>query len=81
MPQQHQRRPNPKVTKVIAGTALVVPALTWLSGYSGGPVKWWQPLALSGLTLIGLIGWISIGKSGAADKNVLLGTFGLPKNW
>ncbi len=80
MSQPHQRRPDPRMTKVIAVTALgvVVPGLTWLSQYSGGPLKWWQPLALSGSILTGLI---FIGKSGAADKNVLLKTFGLPKNW
>jgi hypothetical protein len=77
MSQPYHRRPDPKMTKVIIGTALVQ-ALTWLSGYSGGPVKWWVPLALS-LELV-LAGW-TLSQSGAADKNVLLYTFGLPKNW
>ena len=76
--RNRQRRPDPKVTAVIAGAVIteLVTALNWLSQYSGGPVRGWQLPALSGAVL--LTGWITISQPGAALKRANPNYVGLP---
>jgi hypothetical protein len=80
MQRRRQRRPDPKVTKVIAGAVLtgVVTVLNWLSQYSGGPLEIWQLPALTGVVVP--TGWIVISQSGAASKRANYANFRLPVN-
>ena len=80
MPRNPQRRPDPKMTAVIAGAVIteLVTALNWLSQDPGGSLRWWQLPALSAAML--LTGWISISQSGAALKRADIYWFRLPKN-
>lgn len=79
MPRDPHRRPDPKMTAVIAGAVIteLVTVLNWLSQYSGDPLRGWQIPALSGATL--LTGWIFIANPGPPSKWLLI-ELGLPKN-
>ena len=74
-----KRRPNPQMTAIIVGvvTTQLVTVLSWLSQYSGGPIRVWQiPALLADTYLAGLI----ISQSGAALKKGYETILGLPKN-
>jgi hypothetical protein len=80
MPRKSRRRLNPRMTAIACAVVTeLATGLSWLSGYSGGPLKEWQLPALAGSVLLtGCIGWIAISQSGAATKKVPYIKLGLP---